>query len=156
MTPFQGPGTNVPVQSQLPSSNQNGILQLLQAALANQTPPGGIQGVPVNAHANSQLSNFIGNPTPDVSSNTSMNALGLLSSLANIGQQNSSNIKQEVSASPLSQSAAITSLPGASNANPGFSPYDDVYASSSQSSSAYGPVRAPARSDPKSTTYRPY
>ena len=156
MTQFQGPGTNVPMQSQLPSSNQNSILQLLQAALASQNPQGGVQNVPVNAHANSQLSNFLGNPAPDVSANTSMNALGLLSSLANIGQQSSSNIKQEASAAPLNQSAAISSLPGASNANPGFSPYDDVYATSSQSSSAYGPVRAPARSDPKSTTYRPY
>ena len=153
MTQFQGPGT-IPVQNQLPNANQSNILQLLQAALANQAPQGNVQNVPVNMHSSSQLSNFLGNPAPNVSSNTNLNTLGLLSSLAGIGQQSNSNVKQEASATQLNQN--VSSLPGTPSTNPGFSTYDDVYASSSQTSSAYGPMRTPARSDPKSSTYRPY
>ena len=153
MTQLQGPGTS-PLQNQLPNTNQNNILQLLQAALANQAPQGNIQGAPGNVPNSSQLSNFLGNPAPNVSSNTNLNALGLLSSLAGIGQQSNSNLKQEEGATQLNQSAS--SLTVTPSTNPGFSTYDDIYASSSQTSSAYGPVRTPARSDPKSTTYRPY
>ena len=156
MGQFQGPATNVPVQNQLPSSNQSNVLQLLQAALTNQASQGVLHNPAVNSHSSGQLGNFLGNPAPSAPSNTNLNALGLLSSLAGISQQSTSSAQQETGSSQLNQNAAITSLSVSSNPNPGFSPYDDTYASSSQTSSAYGPVRAPARSDPKSTTYRPY
>lgn len=142
------------------SSNQSNLVQLLQTALANQnSQQGGIQNAAANTQANNPLGSFLGNPSANQASNlqgTNLNALGILSSLAGISNQNNPNIKQDGNSPQLSQSSGINTLPGTSVASANFSYYDDAYSSSSQTSSAYGPVRAPGRSDSKASTYRPY
>lgn len=147
---------NIPMQNQTNNTNQN-ILQLLQAALANQNSQNAFPNSSMNAQGSNSLSSFLGqsivNPAPSVPAS---NALGLLSSLAGVGQKNTSNIKADISPSQLNQNAATSTLSGASVSNANLSYYDDEYGASSQTSSAYGPVRIPTRSDSKSSSYQPY
>ena len=156
MAQYQGQSANLPVQNQMSNSNQSTILQVLQAALANQGSQGTLPNPPMMAQNSNQLSNILGNFVSNSSTNANMNALEILSSFAGIGQQGNRNVKQEGTTPQLSANTTGNSLQGASASNTSFSYYDDPYTSTSQTSSAYGPIRAPTRSETKSTQYRPY
>ncbi|XP_065053371.1 ribonucleoprotein RB97D-like [Rhopilema esculentum] len=146
---FVAPAQTVAAPSPVLNTNQGNILQLLQTALSNQQPQFGMPNQAVNTPSTSQLSQLLG------SAGTNVNTLGLLSSLAGIGQQTNQVVKQDTVPQAV-QNPALNTVPadGSTGSGQNFSYFEDSYGPSAQTTSGYGPVRYPQKSESKS--YRPY
>ena len=153
---FVTPAQNVAAPSPVLNTNQGNILQLLQTALSNQQPQFGMPNQAVNTPSTSQLSQLLGSAGAAGNlAGTNVNTLGLLSSLAGIGQQTNQAVKQEIAPQAV-QNSTLNTVPADVSTGSGqnFSYFEDSYGPSAQTTSGYGPVRYPQKSESKS--YRPY